>query len=151
MSRNQAFRLAGEIELQALQQRIGYRGGEVTPSAQAQYGRRGEMVDTEIPALLENKYHNVKTNGYASRKEATRAEELKLLFHAGQISDLVEQPEFVLVPPQDGERAVKYRADFGYYEKGQRVIEDCKGVRTSDYIIKRKLMLFLHGIRITET
>ena len=145
MSRNQAFRLAGEIELQALQQRIGGR----------RMSREGllDCAAAQIPALLEpsNKYHNVKTNGYASRKEATRAEELKLLFHAGQISDLVEQPEFVLVPPQDGERAVKYRADFGYYEKGQRVIEDCKGVRTSDYIIKRKLMLFLHGIRITET
>lgn len=40
------FRLAGELELQALQKRIGYRGGAVEPSVQAQYGRRGEMVDT---------------------------------------------------------------------------------------------------------
>lgn len=45
-SRNQAFRLSGEIELQELQKRIGYRGGAVTPSVQAQYGRRGEMIDT---------------------------------------------------------------------------------------------------------
>ncbi len=135
MSRNQAFRLAGEIELQALKARMG----------------RGEVIDTaaQVPAL--NKYHNVKTNGYASSKEAKRAEELKLLFHAGQISDLVEQPEFVLVPPQDGERAVKYRADFGYYDlEGKRHVEDVKGFRTEVFKIKKKLMLFIYGICVEE-
>jgi hypothetical protein len=73
------------------------------------------------------------------------------MFRAGRITDLVEQPEFVLIPPQEGERAVKYRGDFGYYEDGKRVIEDCKGMKTTEYVIKRKLMLFLHGIRVKET
>lgn len=50
------------------------------------------------------------------------------------------------------ERSVKYIADFVYTDKatGQTVVEDTKGVRTKEYIIKRKLMLYLHGIRIKE-
>ena len=41
-------------------------------------------------------------------------------------------------------------ADFVYVRDGQTVVEDAKGVRTKDYIIKRKLMLWLHGIRVQE-
>lgn len=50
------------------------------------------------------------------------------------------------------ERACRYIADFVYTdnETGQTVVEDTKGVRTKEYIIKRKLMLFVHGIRIRE-
>ena len=36
-------------------------------------------------------------------------------------------------------------------EKNELVVEDSKGFRTKDYIIKRKLMLHEHGIRIKET
>lgn len=50
------------------------------------------------------------------------------------------------------EKACKYIADFVYTdnETGQTIVEDTKGVRTKEYIIKRKLMLYLHGIRIKE-
>ena len=49
------------------------------------------------------------------------------------------------------ERECAYMADFVYVDKnGQKVIEDTKGVRTKDYIIKRKLMLFRYGIKIKE-
>lgn len=48
------------------------------------------------------------------------------------------------------ERAVKYKADFVYKENGETVVEDTKGVKTKDYIIKRKLMLWVHGISIRE-
>lgn len=48
------------------------------------------------------------------------------------------------------ERPVEYRADFVYIQDGQLVVEDAKGVRTPDYIIKRKLMLWLYGIKIRE-
>jgi Protein of unknown function (DUF1064) len=55
------------------------------------------------------------------------------------------------VPKQPGERAVEYRADFVYRDKvGELVVEDAKGVRTKDYVIRRKLMLSVHGIRIRE-
>ena len=65
------------------------------------------------------------------------------------------------------ERECAYKADFVYevpvstaYENSdghvvfadgfETIVEDAKGVRTKDYIIKRKLMLYRHGIRIKE-
>lgn len=104
-----------------------------------------------------NKYHAEKCNGYDSRKEYERAQKLKLLLKAGLISDFREQVPYLLIPPQvnsEGikEGAVKYIADFVYFdnETGQTVVEDTKGFRTPDYIIKRKLMLYVHGITILE-
>lgn len=50
------------------------------------------------------------------------------------------------------ERECSYVADFRYQDArtGELVIEDTKGVRTKDYIIKRKLMLKEYGIKISE-
>lgn len=106
------------------------------------------------------KYLNKKTNGYASKKEAKRAVELMVLERSGQIRNLREQVRYGLLPSQrlDGksiERPVFYVADFVYEEqsngKWQSVVEDCKGAKTREYIIKRKLMLHVHGIRIRES
>ena len=106
------------------------------------------------------KYGNVKTAGYASKREAKRGAELKLLAKAGRITGLSGQQTFELIPAQyaDGkriERSCSYVADFIYLEQhapGQwrKVVEDVKGVRTPAYIIKRKLMLFRLGIRVRE-
>ncbi len=98
-----------------------------------------------------SKYGNRKTAGYASAREARRAIELKLLVRAGEITDLVEQPVFELIPKQIGERACKYIADFQYKENGITVVEDVKGYRDPIYRIKRKLMLSVHGLRVRET
>ena len=107
----------------------------------------------------QTKYGNrkVKLNGetFDSSKEARRYGELVLLERAGQISHLERQVKYGLIPSQyrDGkciERAVQYVADFVYYEDGKKVVEDAKGFRTKDYILKRKLMLYIHGIRIKE-
>ena len=102
-----------------------------------------------------NKYKNIKTmtsDGilHDSIKEANRWCELNLLLKAKQISDLQRQVKFELIPKQDGERAVYYIADFVYTENGKKVVEDVKGVRTKEYKIKKKLMLYFHGIRIKE-
>ena len=106
------------------------------------------------------KYRNKPTNGYASKREAKRAAELRTLEAVGDIRNLREQVPFLLIPKQDGERACSYTADFVYDERIQAawpdegwasVTEDVKGVRTEAYRIKRKLMLFVHGIRIRET
>lgn len=105
-----------------------------------------------------SKYGNKRTNGYASKREAKRAEELKLLEAAGKITNLREQVEYVLIPKQDGERACKYIADFVYREIPDDprlamrcdTVEDAKGYRDPVYRIKRKLMLSVHGIRIRE-
>lgn len=92
---------------------------------------------------------------FDSKVEAKRYAELLMLERAGAISDLKRQVEFTLIPAQkiDGkcvERACKYKADFVYTENGKRVVEDVKGLKTKDYIIKRKLMLYVHGVRIKE-
>ncbi len=92
---------------------------------------------------------------FDSRKEYTRWVELILLLKAGRISDLKRQVKYELIPSQriDGkvvERACSYVADFVYTENGKTVVEDTKGFKTPEYIIKRKLMLYIHGIRIVE-
>jgi hypothetical protein len=103
-----------------------------------------------------NKYRNRKTEidgiVFDSKREAQRYAELQLLQRAGKIRDLSMQVEFELIPKQDGERACKYKADFVYHvaDTGKMVVEDVKGKRTREYIIKRKLMLWRHGIKIVE-
>lgn len=105
------------------------------------------------------KYYNKKTvyNGitFDSKKEADRYVVLTLLQKAGKITDLEVQVPFELIPSQkvDGltvERPCVYKADFVYRENGKMVVEDTKGVKTKDYIIKRKLMLHVFGIQIRE-
>ena len=103
-----------------------------------------------------NKYRNRKTEidgiVFDSKREAQRYAELQLLQRAGKIRDLSMQVEFELIPKQDGERACEYKADFVYHmaDTGKMVVEDVKGKRTREYIIKRKLMLWRHGIKIVE-
>lgn len=92
---------------------------------------------------------------FDSIKECQRYCELKLMQRAGLLSDLQTQVSFELIPAQriDGkvvERAVNYIADFVYQQNGQKVVEDTKGYKTPEYIIKRKLMLWIHNIRIRE-
>lgn len=116
------------------------------------------------------KYKNKKTevNGiiFASKKEANRYIELLLLEKAGQIQNLRLQVKYVLIPTQyekaysekkhtyvEGkmlERECTYVADFVYEENGKTIVEDTKGVKTKDYILKRKMMLYFHNIRIRE-
>ena len=88
---------------------------------------------------------------FDSVKEYHRWGMLKLLERAGRISDLKRQVSYELIPKQKGERACSYVADFTYMEDGKLVVEDCKGFRTPEYRLKRKLMLWIHGIRIKET
>ena len=121
-----------------------------------------------------NKYHNKKVSVggevFDSKKELRRYNELLLLQRAGEISDLKRQVEYELLPNQyeikeqyskSGkrlkdkrallERRVCYGADFVYKTKdGETVVEDTKGIKTDKYILKRKMMLFFHGIRIKE-
>lgn len=98
-----------------------------------------------------SKYRNVKTSGYDSRREAKRALELRLLMQSGEITELREQVPFELIPKQLGERACKIIVDFTYKENGVTIAEDSKGHRTPAYIIKRKLLLQVHGLRVRET
>lgn len=108
---------------------------------------------------------------FDSRKEYLRYHELSLLEKAGAIQNLKRQVKYILIPaqsepstevyqrgekkgqPKPGkliEKECAYYADFVYQENGLTVVEDTKGFRTTEYIIKRKLMLYIHGIRIKE-
>ena len=120
-----------------------------------------------------SKYQNKKTivDGieFDSKREANHYRELRLLERAGKIQHLRRQVRYQLIPaqyeniPQYGknglriqdkrvcvERELSYIADFTYQQDGKLVVEDVKGYRTSAYTIKRKLMLFMHGVKIKE-
>ena len=88
---------------------------------------------------------------FDSVKEYHRWGCLRLLERAGEISNLKRQVKYELIPKQAGERSCSYIADFTYMENGKLVVEDVKGVKTDAYKIKKKLMLWVHGIRIKET
>lgn len=110
----------------------------------------------------------VEYNGmvFDSKRECRRYKELEILQQIGAISELRTQVKFVLIPAQREadtvgkrggiikgnliEREVSYIADFVYVENDKTVVEDAKGMRTKEYIIKRKLMLYFYGIRIKE-
>ena len=107
----------------------------------------------------QSKYHSRKVTvdgiTFDSVKEAKRWRELSLLERAGVIQNLQRQVKIELIPSQRiggkvVERAASYVADFVYEQDGQTVWEDTKGFKTKDYILKRKLALFMHGIRIKE-
>lgn len=101
-----------------------------------------------------NKYHakKVTVDGivFDSKKEAHRYCQLRMMESAGLITNLQRQVRYNLIPKQEGERACDYIADFVYEKDGKTVVEDVKGMRTKEYIIKRKLMLWVHGIHIHE-
>lgn len=124
-----------------------------------------------------SKYHSKKQiiDGieFDSKKEANRYCELKLLQRSGKISELQIQVPFILIPAQYEEvtvytektkkkkqekklveRKLKYIADFVYKKDGKIVVEDAKGYRDGGayalFVVKRKLMLFIHGIKVIE-
>lgn len=117
------------------------------------------------------KLHEQKVNGFLadgtpvvfdSKREQERYGELAIMQRIWEISDLQYQVRFDLIPSQvrgDGkkERGIYYVADFVYRDKdGKLVVEDSKGYRNpssaayAKFVIKRKLMLYIHGITVHE-
>ena len=112
---------------------------------------------------MRNKYHAKKCEWdgevFDSKKELQRYKELKLLEKAGEIQNLRRQVKYVLIPSQriDGkvvERECSYIADYVYEENGETVVEDVKGCKKGAgydvFVLKRKMMLLFHNIRIKE-
>lgn len=92
---------------------------------------------------------------FDSKKESQVWLILKEKEKLGEIENLRRQEKYLLLPKQEGERAVHYVADFAYYDraKDKEIVVDVKSDFTRKlavYIIKRKLMLWLHGIKILE-
>jgi hypothetical protein len=100
-----------------------------------------------------NKYRNVRTEvdgiKFASKREAVRYSQLKLLERAGEIRNLLLQPRYPLVV--SGQHVCTYVGDFQYDDEGlgRRITEDAKGVKTKDFIIKAKLFHALYGREVT--
>ena len=126
--------------------------------------------------MTRSKYGNRKCQynciEFDSKHEMERYKDLYLLQKTGEIKNLRTQVAFMLIPeqretshelykagPHKGEkkpgklieRKCEYIADFVYTNKdGEYVVEDAKGMHTKEYLIKRKLMLYMHKIRIVE-
>lgn len=108
-------------------------------------------------ALYGRKYKNTPVNGFDSKREANVGASLAILESRGKIFELKRQVRFVLVPAQKGhlrnERSIVYVSDFVYRDAkddGKLHVVDAKGAKTKTYIIKRKLMKYVHGIEIEE-
>lgn len=116
---------------------------------------------TSIPAKRGNKFKAKRTPCYhghvhASGKEARRCNDLHILQRAGAIRNLEQQPVYrftvegraVMV----GKRQLKITLDFRYIENGQLVVEDSKGMRTRDYIVRTAFFRAFHpDIILRET
>jgi hypothetical protein len=113
------------------------------------------MATADVMKL--HKYGAVRTQvdgiSFASKAEAARYKELKLLEKAGEIFGLQMQPRFPIDVNQV--HICDYVADFKYHrylDSGHQVnvVEDVKGVKTPVYRLKKKLVLALYGIVIKE-
>lgn len=102
-----------------------------------------------------NKYHvsdkeNRTFDGivFDSKKEMLRYAELKLMVRGKLISDLKLQPSFDLQEKFkfQGEtiHPIKYFADFSYFDiqKKKWIIEDVKGMKTKEYMLKLKILKY---------
>lgn len=97
---------------------------------------------------------------FDSKREAEHWGHLRMLERAGRISGLERQVPFVLAPAVkfDGaakkKPAMRFIADFVYFENGARVVEDVKSEITAKlpaFQMKRHLMKHLHGIDVRIT
>lgn len=144
---------------------------------EAKENRAKRLLDEGDNEMKRSKYRSTKVtltlpdgteHTFDSRKEARRYEELAIRQRAGEIENLRLQVKYVLIPAQYEpdtvgkrggvkrgkliERECSYVADFVYEENGETVVEDVKSpiTRTPVYKVKKKLLLYVHGIRIVE-
>lgn len=110
-------------------------------------------------AARAGKYHAKKTTidgiEFDSAKEAKRYAKLRDMEEAGEIDGLRLQVPFELLPSFECDgvkyRGMKYVADFVYHRGGKVVVEDCKGFKTAEYKMKKKLMAYINHINIEES
>lgn len=136
-------------EYERLQSRFKPGATPVARKAERKAGQRRNKYGAEATEIQGIRFD--------SKAEAKRYLQLKAMQQAGEISELEIQVSFELIPAQeiDGrkERPVFYIADFRYRDKaGETVIEDTKSAptKTKEYVIKRKLLLWRHGIAVRE-
>lgn len=116
------------------------------------------MAEPDIAAMPAQrpKYGNQRTAGRASKREARREAELRMLERGGEIQGLRCQVKVPLIG-RDGPiltptgRQAHYVADFVYVDRrsGALVYEDAKGYPTPEYLLKRAI-LAAQGIIVQE-
>lgn len=88
---------------------------------------------------------------HQSTAESRRCTELHALQSAGLISDLKAHPQERFDLSVNGKHVCFYLADFVYFDdNGKQIVEDVKGFRKADYILKAKLFEAVFGFPITE-
>ena len=131
----------------------------LSPAAQRQIYQK--TLAEQRKRATKKKFNNVPTkrNGikFDSKKEALRYDQLMVMLRAGEISDLKLQPQYTLqesyvTPEGERVRAIRYVADFSYWQKGEFVVEDVKSkaTATAQYKLKKKLMQERFGISVKE-
>lgn len=142
---------------------------QILQKVQAQQAAQKAAQETQKPKKG-NKLHAEKVDltmpdgtlmHFDSKREARRYMDLWLMQRAGEISGLRTQVKYELIPKQvhkDGtkEKSIEYVADFVYEQGGETVVEDSKGFRDTSsaayrlFVMKRKMMLYFHGITVRE-
>lgn len=125
-------------------------------AAQAQRVSFGQRQPQQKRRKYRNEVTYLDDMRFDSKAEARRWSMLKLMERAGEISDLKAQVVFDLLPAQEvsgrKEKQVQYIADFTYQKDGKMIIEDVKSgpTKTPEFVIKRKLMMWIHGFIVHE-
>lgn len=153
--------------------RFGQRAqAQILQKVQAQQAAQKAAQEAKKPEKTKkgNKLHAEKVDmtmpdgtpmHFDSKREARRYMDLWLMQRAGEISGLRTQVKYELIPKQvhkDGmkEKGIDYVADFVYEQGGETVVEDSKGFRDTSsaayrlFVMKRKMMLYFHGISVRE-
>lgn len=126
------------------------------------------MKDKKMRSKYGNRKAKARGKVFDSTMERSRYYTLSMLEKAGEISDLRMQVPYELIPAiyetqevqlktktkqvqKLVQRATYYVADFVYKDaEGNEVVEDVKGFRTAEYLLKKKMMRALLGIQIKE-
>lgn len=133
----------------------------IHPDTAKQMLAAGQISQDDFDAIINETPKRSKFNArrtevdgitFDSKAESRRYSELKLLERSGEIHQLRTQVKYPLCV--NGHNIATYIADFEYRTRGlvnELIVEDCKGVKTPVYRLKKKLVLAIYGINILET
>jgi hypothetical protein len=137
------------------------RGWETVTNADVERMRHRHAAAPPTPKR--SKYRNVKTlvgsERFDSKREADQWIELRQRERNGEITNLRRQVPYTLYAAQRDETGTltgvalsvcEYLADFDFYENGAHVVQDAKGIKTKEYLLKRKFLELQEGIVIRE-
>lgn len=110
-------------------------------------------IETDMAGANKFSARKVTLDGFefASAAEAKRYGDLKLMQRAGLIRGLGVHPGYPLVI--NGVTVGKFTADFAYFEGGQKVVEDVKGVVTEAASLRMRIFMALypeHELRVVK-